>query len=95
MTTMLLIAMILTFRDGQEKLHLHSTIYLILLLFSFVESESNFWGHFHFSPSPLQQPWFYLKLYFILCFQNAKPKQKYYKAGDIQEMHSATLNCFC
>lgn len=95
MTTVLLNAMILTFSNGKKKLHLHSTICLISLLFSFVESESNFWNHFHFSPPPLEQLWFYQKLYFILCFQCAKPKQIYYKTGDINaEMHLATIKCF-
>lgn len=84
MTTMLLILMLLTFSDGQRKLRLPSTIYLILLLLSFAASESNLWGRFHFSPTPLQRPWFYQKLNSILCFQRAKTKQKYYEVGDIQ-----------
>jgi len=58
MTTMLLAVMLLTFSDGQGKLYLPSTIYLILLLFCFAASESNLWGHFHFSPTPPQRPWF-------------------------------------
>lgn len=79
---------------SRESFHLHSSIVIFLLL-DFAANESHFWTCFLFSPALPQWSQFYQQLNAILHFQCTKVTQKYYKLGDIQQVHLATRYHFC